>query len=307
MTLIRNILAVVLSVSTVTAAHAGVHIVDFDFDANGNHIADGQIIDNEYAAWGVSISGCNLNGDVDGANQVEGSGCEQSGSDNVSGRQSAFDTHNWASRDNDLEFYWDSSRNNHFTREADAPYQPLTEYQDYYADLNADFPNNGDGLAWYESLEHVWNRPGNAMIIHENDTCSGTVCTAPDDEGERPAGFFTFEFADPVSILSLDFLDIEHVEAGWSNPTAATRLYFHLADNSIVEAGVPNTGNAGYERVSYSNMFNVTKLVVNMPGSGAINNLVFAKTSPVGMVSSPATIGLLMLFSVGLLAGRKFR
>ncbi|TCS43689.1 PEP-CTERM sorting domain-containing protein [Reinekea marinisedimentorum] len=35
------------------------YVIDFDTDANGNSISNGQIIDDEYSAWGVTISGDN--------------------------------------------------------------------------------------------------------------------------------------------------------------------------------------------------------------------------------------------------------
>ncbi len=44
------------------AAPASALVLDFDFDAQGNPINPGQVIDNEYALWGVDISVNNLGG-----------------------------------------------------------------------------------------------------------------------------------------------------------------------------------------------------------------------------------------------------
>jgi hypothetical protein len=149
--------------------------------------------------------------------------------------------------------------------------------------------------------------PGNVLIIEESNgnACVSTgnsrkngTCKVDDsanDEGARPAGFFVFDFDRPVDILSLDFFDVEVKEAQLGKPAAT--LFFHSA-SGIAEADVPALGNAGYTREAYTNMYNVTRLVVNMPGSGAINNLVFTEAS------APAAI-LLTLLGAGFVFGRR--
>lgn len=42
-------------VATAGMATAAPYVIDFDTDANGNAIADGTWIDNQYAAWGVTF------------------------------------------------------------------------------------------------------------------------------------------------------------------------------------------------------------------------------------------------------------
>jgi hypothetical protein len=51
-----SVLAVLMSSLYLSSATAGVTVIDFDKDANGVDIGHGQIVDDEYANWGVNIS-----------------------------------------------------------------------------------------------------------------------------------------------------------------------------------------------------------------------------------------------------------
>ncbi|GEA11927.1 hypothetical protein [Alteromonas sp. KUL49] len=261
----RVVMTVAFSLCVFGNAYASVQVLDFTTAANGDVISNGQIIDDEYSEWGVTVSSCSLNGSqMTEANHINGN-CV-GGTENVS---VAFDTSLSGTLDPDLEFVFDNG-----------VYRANEGSQDIYEPLQI----AGAGAG-----------PGSVLILHERPyECSNGVCANPDDEGTRPAGFFAFDFAEPTAIVSLDFFDIEYNEA--NTATKVSSLYFHLSDGSIVQSDVVDTGDGGYERVEYANMFDVVKLVVNMPGSGAINNLVFGQNpTVVTPVSAPAVLGMLML------------
>lgn len=53
------VLAAALTLGATAPASASMLLMDFDTDASGNAIRPGQVIDNEYAAWGVAIEVAN--------------------------------------------------------------------------------------------------------------------------------------------------------------------------------------------------------------------------------------------------------
>jgi len=94
-------------------------------------------------------------------------------------------------------------------------------------DLAAPFFNNGN-------LGEI--SPGNVLIIHENpNECNESICTNPDDEGNRAAGYFSINFAEAVTLNSIDFFDIEVEEYGISEFNLIS--FFDSNDNEIS----PNT------------------------------------------------------------------
>lgn len=279
-------LALVFALALPLGAQAGLRVLDFDYDAQGNKINDGQIIDDEYQDWGVTISSCNFSGAPDThTDQINGV-C--AGHDRTQ-RQSAFDTSNTHTPDPDLEFV--ENNGEYFSLQSGSKFDPLSSAENYYNNLFA----NGTS---YE--RDTWKRPGNVLIINEERVdCDGRQCEGPNDEGARPAGFFVFEFAQAVDILSLDFFDIEVAEAQRTEPDA--KIFFFLADNSVKERQVPGLGNANYARVDYTGLFNVTKIVLNMPGSGAINNLVYKHSE----VSAPSALAFILLIISTMVYRRK--
>lgn len=199
---LKQLVCVVLCVSSANVL-ATVRVVDFDLDANLNKIQNGQVIDDEYADWGILISSCNTNGAAAaGTNRVTGVCNDDSNATNpdYSSRQAAFNTQANNTQDPDLEF--DKVNGSWLGAISGDEYDQLTDYKSYYADIKAQ-AGTGGGL---------WSRPGNALILNEH-ACDAITCTNPDDEATRPGGFFVFDFTNgPVDVLNLDFFDVEGVE-----------------------------------------------------------------------------------------------
>lgn len=249
------------------AAFAGINVIDFDKTSTGGNISDGRIIDNEYlSGFGVSISGCNWRGSATN-HQMKNNKCT---SKDIANRQVAFNTNNNYSEDDDLEFY-----NSH------------NDYKKEYTALNI-----GD----YKGA----NRPNNILIIQEDhgQNCTALTCVNPNDEGARPAGFFEFNFDQLVDIVSIDFFDIEEGSNSFKN-----RISFYEGNTEKTFGFVPQTGDGSFERTSF-NVTGIDRLVVRMPGSGGIDNLVF-RTGQVD-VPAPASLAVLLL-GVAALSFRKIR
>jgi len=249
------------------AAFAGYNVIDFDKTDTGANISDGRIIDNEYLTnFGVTISGCNWRGTAT-THQMKNNKCT---SNDIANNQVAFDTNNSHSWDNDLEF------NN-----------PHNDYSTEYTALNI-----GD----YQGS----SKPNNILIIQEDwkQHCDAVECENPNDEGAQPAGFFQFDFDQLVDIVSIDFFDIEEGTNSWKN-----RISFYEGNTEKSFGNVPQTGDGSYERVAF-NAVGIDRLVIRMPGSGAIDNLVF-RTGHAD-VPAPASLAVLLLGIVAL-SFRKIR
>lgn len=265
------ILAGLLSVSSMNAS--AFTVIDFDTDANGNDIVDGQEIDDEYAAWGVTISAENIRKSFD--------------------RAVAFDSSLDVTSDPDLE----------------APFYDFIQEDFTDVDDKNEFSFVDDVRDGVNGISN----PGNVLIIQENNTgCDGTTCDDPDDEGRRPAGFFTISFDVPVFLSYIDFFDIEIAEDGGRPENA---IILKDADSKEISPSTfftPNTGGdfivgstsytgTGADGLANSNgrtnawdrlFFNtaqVKMITINMGGSGAIDNIAFRE------VPSPATGALLLL------------
>ena len=120
--------------------------------------------------------------------------------------------------------------------------------------------------------------PGNVLIIQETNDCNFVTgfCTIPDDEGSSPAGEIEFVFASPVTLQSIDFFDIEFNEDN-NDPDSEIHL-FDANDNEIM-AGmffVPNTGGDNmWDQLSFNSVQGVKRLVIELNGSGAIDNVTY--------------------------------
>jgi len=132
--------------------------------------------------------------------------------------------------------------------------------------------------------------PGKILIIHERlSECNGVTCTDPDDEGSRPAGYFDIFFSQAVTLLSIDFFDIETLEDGSTSDNA---ILLYDVNGLINTFYTPDTGGDNtWDQVVF-NVSGVTSMRINLGGSGAIDNIVFV---PEPMTAALMGIGLLMM------------
>ncbi len=125
--------------------------------------------------------------------------------------------------------------------------------------------------------------PGNVLIIQETNNCDLNTgfCEIPDDEGSSPAGEIEFVFASPITLLSIDFFDIEFNEDN-DDPDSEIRL-FDENDDEIL-AGlffVPNTGGDNmWDQLNFGAVSGVKRLVIELNGSGAIDNVTYVPVPP---------------------------
>jgi hypothetical protein len=142
------------------------------------------------------------------------------------------------------------------------------------------------------------SNPGNILIIHENpSSCNAVSCTEPDDEGSRPAGYFTIDFGTSVILNSIDFFDIEVDEAIANN---AIQLFD--VNGSEISAGsffTPSTGgNNTWDRL-YFDVADVYSVQINLNGSGAISNIDYTASVTVPEPSTLAIFGIALLGFAG--------
>ena len=140
------------------------------------------------------------------------------------------------------------------------------------------------------------SNPGNVLVIHENpSTCDALTCTDPDDEGSRPAGTFTIDFSEAVTLNSIDFFDIELEEASDNNSINL----FDINGDEISEDTfyTPSTGgNNTWDRLLFD-IVGVYSIEINLNGSGAISNLDFDYVTV--SVPEPSTIAIFGLALLG--------
>jgi hypothetical protein len=184
-------------------------------------------------------------------------------------------------------------------------------------DLAAIFDTTRTGTA-DPDLEDPWDGGniaantllGNVVIIAENNIGAGDgVLDNPDDEGRRPAGSLAFQFAVALPFFGFDVVDIEGVIQEASNVQFfsggslvgtvnfasfvtnnnpyydPTVVFGDNHANRIQPITAASLGVAGFDRV-----------VINLGGSGAIDNLV---------IPSPSTA--ILAVGAGLFASRRRR
>jgi hypothetical protein len=161
---------------------------------------------------------------------------------------------------------------------------------------------------------------GNILIIPENntDTNKDGLIDQPNDEGDRPAGQFTFDFTRPVDTFGFDLVDVDgpaefNKNAGYFasfylNGSLEARVGFgsfidptspfydasvHYGDNTanrIRPISARSVGMPYFDRV-----------VLNFGGSGGTDNIIF---TPVA-VPEPGALALLGLAIPALLRRRR--
>jgi len=137
-------------------------------------------------------------------------------------------------------------------------------------------------------------RPGSVLIIQERNNCNfgSGFCNEADDEGSRPGGQFSFVFANPITLQSLDFFDIEVEEADMA---ASQIRLFDEFDNEILPGTffVPNTGGDNqWNQLIFGDIGGVSRLEVNMAGSGAIDNLTYVPVPAAAWLFGSGLLGL---------------
>ena len=142
------------------------------------------------------------------------------------------------------------------------------------------------------------SNPGNVLIIHEDpSTCDALSCTNPDDEGSRPAGYFTIDFGSSVILNSIDFFDIEVDEA-----IANNSIQLFDVNGSEISTGsffTPSTGgNNTWDRL-YFDVADVYSVQINLNGSGAISNIDYTSSVSVPEPSTLAIFGIALLGFAG--------
>lgn len=307
---VKSSLVVCALVSAI--ANAEIRVIDFDFDSNGAAIGNGNVIADQYKDWGLQISSCL----IDGSSLVNTSTNQRTGNcdtnAHLANRQVAFDTLLTGTRDPDLEVRQATQADVANNPNVNSVIDPTTGAQNYVtANSGQLYPALDEYVSYYENLssdadvQSTWQRPGNVLILNEVNSCTPGPCS-PDDEGSRPAGFFKFVFSNPVDILSIDFFDIESSEANSSSPN--NTIFFSIKGQStLTQVNVPDTGGDNFLRQEYTNLFNVESFVLNMPGSGAIDNLVFKNSSntPDGLINAPLSLGLFAFCMAAILRRRQ--
>lgn len=164
---------------------------------------------------------------------------------------------------------------------------------------------------------------GNVVIVPENlvDENNDGIVDDPDDEGARPAGQLVLSFDQPITAFSFDLVDIEGVVTETSTidfisdedvigTVALTELVdpesqffdplLSFGNNTLNRVGTFNpedffNGPAGEQ----SPPVGFDQVVLNLGGSGAIDNLSF------GVIPAPGSAAVLGL--AGLAAARRRR
>ena len=148
--------------------------------------------------------------------------------------------------------------------------------------------------------------PGNVLIIQKRDTCNFATgyCRNPDDQGR--GGVFNFEFDSAVRVESVDFFDIEFDEDN-ANPDSEIHLFD--ASGTEIQAGtffVPFTGGDNTWNQLAIGVAGVKRMQIELAGSGAIDNIVYASDAPLETpVPAAGLLFLSGLMGLGVLARAK--
>ena len=228
---------------TVTTASAAV--LDFE-DFGTVDFVHGTVVNNQYSPL-VTIS---VNNYTNNVNDID--------------RAVTFDSAQNPTRDDDLE----------------APFfSNLADLNQYKANLAAGASDPTANLNPFN--------PGNILIIQENSNgCAiDGICNDPDDEGTRlsnaPTGVITFEFAQAIELLSIDFFDVENQENGTGQKNRID--IWDATTDAITKVGnTPDTGGDNlwqqilFDSSANPGLKNVGRIDVYFAGSGALDNLTYS-------------------------------
>lgn len=148
---------------------------------------------------------------------------------------------------------------------------------------------------------------GLMLIIQENDEgcLADAICDKPDDEGRRAAGTLTIEFT-RFSVLDFgfDIVDVESLTAESGSVTlhdGASSVTIGFASLLSAPQMGDNTANriAPLLAAQIDGIEEIDKVVIELGGSGAIDNLTFSH------VPEPSTLLLSALGLAGLGAARR--
>jgi len=109
--------------------------------------------------------------------------------------------------------------------------------------------------------------PFTPLVLNPPPTC------VPDDEGARPNGQFILVFTSPVAILSIDVFDVELEE------TDPNDILFYDENGNLLgqfsDDDVQTTGGDNTWTQVPLNAIRVKTMIIEWPGSGAIDNIVY--------------------------------
>ena len=148
--------------------------------------------------------------------------------------------------------------------------------------------------------------PGHVLVIQRQNTCDfgAGYCREPDDTGR--GGVFDIEFDSAVRLGSIDFFDIEFDEDN-ANPDSEIHLFD--AGGTEIHAGrffVPFTGGDNTWNQLAIGVAGVKRLQIELEGSGAIDNIVYASDAPLATpVPAAGLLFLSGLMGLGVLARAK--
>jgi len=161
---------------------------------------------------------------------------------------------------------------------------------------------------------------GNILIIPENNTDKDKngLIDQPNDEGDRPAGQFTFDFTRPVSTFGFDLVDVDGPAEFNSNAGYFASFYVNgnlearVGFGAFIDPTSPfydpsvKYGDNSANRIRPITARSVgmpafDRVVLNFGGSGGTDNIIF---TPVA-VPEPAALALLGLAVPALLRRRR--
>ena len=159
---------------------------------------------------------------------------------------------------------------------------------------------------------------GNVLIIPENRTDGNGdgLIDRPNDEGDRPAGQFTFDFTTPISQFGFDLVDIDGPREYNSNAGYFASFYLNgnlearVGFGSFVDPSSPfydptvRYGDNSVNRIRpitarEVGMPEFDRIVLNFGGSGGTDNIFFT------VVPEPGVLGILGLAAPALLIRRR--